>query len=158
MSIQSSPCEWMLQAVIQLGPRAQYCYFPGKAEWPTYAFKSNINSHLHTWECSACCPRWFPSPDPQFGVSWLHKSSWYTPHRSTCTSSLEGQQSPTPKIKHEVKRTPIRTRRFSNHESRLLSRSHTFAIIVILDFWKYIKICGYTDPFFQKLESKVIDP
>ena len=28
---------------------------------------------------------------------------------------------------------PYRTRRFSNHESRLLSRAHTFAIIVILD-------------------------
>ena len=23
---------------------------------------------------------------------------------------------------------------------------------------KYIKVCGYTDPFFQKLEPKVIDP
>ena len=28
---------------------------------------------------------------------------------------------------------PCRTRRFSNHKSRLLSRAHTFAIIVILD-------------------------
>ena len=23
---------------------------------------------------------------------------------------------------------------------------------------KYIKVCGYSDPFFQKLEPKVIDP
>ena len=51
-----------------------------------------------------------------------------------------------------------KTRRFSNHESRLISRSHTFAIIVILDLKIQIKVCGYTDPFFQKLEPKVIDP
>ena len=30
------------------------------------------------------------------------------------------------------------TRRFSNHESRLLSQSHTFAIIVILDLTPYL--------------------
>ena len=30
---------------------------------------------------------------------------------------------------------PCRTRRFSIHKSRLLSRAHTFAIIVILDLW-----------------------
>ena len=24
--------------------------------------------------------------------------------------------------------------------------------------WKYIKVCGYRDPFYQKLELKVIDP
>ena len=24
--------------------------------------------------------------------------------------------------------------------------------------WKYIKVCGYSDPFLQKLEPKVIDP
>ena len=51
-----------------------------------------------------------------------------------------------------------KTRRFLNHESRLISRSHTFAIIVILDLKIQIKVCGYTDPFFQKLEPKVIDP
>ena len=66
------------------------------------------------------------------------------------------------------------TRRFSNHESCLLSRSHTFAIIVILDLtpyllrW-YVQICSriimskshentskYVDIviFFQKLEQK----
>ena len=33
---------------------------------------------------------------------------------------------------------PIRTRRFSNNESRLLSRSHTFAIMVILDLTLYL--------------------
>ena len=49
------------------------------------------------------------------------------------------------------------TRRFSNHESRLLSQSHTFAIIVILD----LKIHQNVDTltlFLQKLESMVIDP
>ena len=29
----------MLQMVLQLGPRAYCCYFPGKLEWPTYAFE-----------------------------------------------------------------------------------------------------------------------
>ena len=24
--------------------------------------------------------------------------------------------------------------------------------------WKYIKVCGYSDPIFQKLKPKVIDP
>ena len=24
--------------------------------------------------------------------------------------------------------------------------------------WKYMKVCGYSDPFFKKLEPKVIDP
>ena len=42
----------------------------------------------------------------------------------------------------------IKTRQFSNHESHLLSRSHIFAIIVILDL----------TPYLQKLEPKVIDP
>ena len=32
-----------------------------------------------------------------------------------------------------VELAQAKTRRFSNHESRLLSRAHTFAIIVILD-------------------------
>ena len=50
-----------------------------------------------------------------------------------------------------------RTRRFSNHVSRLLSRSHTYAIIVILDL-KIHQSIWITDPFFQKLEPKVIDP
>ena len=45
----------------------------------------------------------------------------------------------------------LKTRQFSNHESRLLSRAHTFAIIVILDLKIHQSICGYTDPFFQKL-------
>ena len=38
----------------------------------------------------------------------------------------------------------IYTRRFSNHESCLLSRSHTFIIIVILVqlLWLYMKECG----------------
>ena len=35
-------------------------------------------------------------------------------------------------------RTLLQTRRFSNHESRLLSRSHTCAIIVILDLTPYL--------------------
>ena len=51
------------------------------------------------------------------------------------------------------------TRRFSNHESRLISRSHTFAIIVILDLKIQIKVCGYTDPFFQKnLNQRSLTP
>ena len=50
----------------------------------------------------------------------------------------------------------ILTRRFSNHESRLLSRSHTFAIIVILD-WKLHQSMWIQCPFFQKHEPKVID-
>ena len=41
--------------------------------------------------------------------------------------------------------------------SRLLSRSHTFAIIVILDF-KIHQSMWIHWPFFQKLEPKVIDP
>ena len=49
------------------------------------------------------------------------------------------------------------TRWFSNHVSRLLSRSHTFAIIVILDF-KIHQSMWIHWPFFQKLEPKVIDP
>ena len=34
-------------------------------------------------------------------------------------------------IKHTHTHTHTQTRRFSNHESRLLSQSHTFTIIVI---------------------------
>ena len=41
--------------------------------------------------------------------------------------------------------------------SRLLSRSHTFAIIVILDL-KIHQSMWIHWPFFQKLEPKVIDP
>ena len=52
---------------------------------------------------------------------------------------------------------PLKTRQFSNHESHLLSRVHTFAIIVILDL-KIHQSMWITDPFFQKLEPKVIDP
>ena len=62
------------------------------------------------------------------------------------------------KLMNEESWIETTTRRFSNHESRLISRSHTFAIIVILDLKIQIKVCGYTDPFFQKLEPKVIDP
>ena len=49
------------------------------------------------------------------------------------------------------------TRWFSNHESRLLSRSHAFAIIVILDL-KIHESMWIPWLFFQKLEPKVIDP
>ena len=54
------------------------------------------------------------------------------------------------------------TRRFANHEFRLLSRSHTLAIIVILVQLPWygntcIKVCGYSD-FFQKLNQKINDP
>ena len=62
-------------------------------------------------------------------------------------------------LKQKQKQKQKQTRRFSNHESRLISQSHTFAIIVILDLKIQIKVCGYTDTFFfQKLEPKVIDP
>ena len=43
----------------------------------------------------------------------------------------------------------LKTRRFSNHVSRLLSRSHTFAIIVILDL-KIHQSMWIHWPFFQK--------
>ena len=45
------------------------------------------------------------------------------------------------------------TRRFSNHESRLLSRSHTFAIIVILDL-KIHQSMWIHWPFFPKTWTK----
>ena len=45
------------------------------------------------------------------------------------------------------------TRRFSNHESRLLSRSHTFAIIVILDL-KIHQSMWIHWPFFAKTWTK----
>ena len=48
--------------------------------------------------------------------------------------------------------SPTQTRRFSNHESRLLSRSHTFAIIVILDL--KIQSMWIHWPFFPKTWSK----
>ena len=54
--------------------------------------------------------------------------------------------------------THINTRRFSNHESRLISRSHTFAIIVILDLKIQIKVCGYTDPFSKNLNQRSLTP
>ena len=47
-----------------------------------------------------------------------------------------------------------KTRRFSNHESRLLSRSHTFAIIVILDLKIYQSMWIHW-PFFPKTWTKV---
>ena len=46
-----------------------------------------------------------------------------------------------------------RTRRFSNHESRLLSRSHTYAIIVILDLKIHQSMWIYW-PFFPKTWTK----
>ena len=51
-----------------------------------------------------------------------------------------------------------KTRRFSNHESRLLSRSHTFAINGIL--YRFENTSKYVDTvtLFSKLEPKVIDP
>ena len=49
--------------------------------------------------------------------------------------------------------TGSRTRRFSNHVSRLLSRSHTFAIIVILDL-KIHQSMWIHWPFFQKTWTK----
>ena len=51
------------------------------------------------------------------------------------------------------------TRWFSNHESPLLSRSHTIANIVILvqTPWEYMKECKYCDNF-SKLYQKVNDP
>ena len=45
------------------------------------------------------------------------------------------------------------TRRFSNHVSRLLSRSHTFAIIVILDLKIHQSMWIYW-PFFPKTWTK----
>ena len=51
----------------------------------------------------------------------------------------------------------LTTRWFSNHESRLLSRTHTFAIIVILDLKVHQSMWIHWS-FFQKLEPKVIDP
>ena len=47
----------------------------------------------------------------------------------------------------------IKTRRFSNHESRLLSRSHTYAIIVILDL-KIHQSMWIHGPFFPKTWTK----
>ena len=47
----------------------------------------------------------------------------------------------------------MQTRRFSNHESRLLSRSHTFAIIVILDL-KIHQSMWIHWPFFPKTWTK----
>ena len=47
----------------------------------------------------------------------------------------------------------MKTRRFSNHVSRLLSRSHTFAIIVILDL-KIHQSMWIHWPFFPKTWTK----
>ena len=47
----------------------------------------------------------------------------------------------------------IKTRRFSNHESHLLSRSHTYAIIVILDL-KLHQSMWIHWPFFPKTWTK----
>ena len=47
----------------------------------------------------------------------------------------------------------LETRRFSNHVSRLLSRSHTFAIIVILDL-KIHQSMWIHWPFFPKTWTK----
>ena len=49
--------------------------------------------------------------------------------------------------------TLCQTRRFSNHESRLLSRSHTFAIIVILDLKIHLSMWIHW-PFFPKTWTK----
>ena len=53
--------------------------------------------------------------------------------------------------------TPQKTKQFSNHEPCLLLRSHTFAIIVILDL-KIHQSMWIQWPFFQKLKPEVIDP
>ena len=49
--------------------------------------------------------------------------------------------------------TKIKTRQFSNHVSRLLSRSHTFAIIIILDL-KIHQSMWIHWPFFPKTWTK----
>ena len=52
----------------------------------------------------------------------------------------------------------IKKRRFSNHESRLLSRSHTFAVIVILDL-KIHESMWIHWPFFSKnLNQRSLTP
>ena len=49
---------------------------------------------------------------------------------------------------------PNLTRRFSNHESRLLSRAHTFAIIVILDLKIHQSMWIHWSLFFPKTWTK----
>ena len=51
-----------------------------------------------------------------------------------------------------------KTRQFSNHVSRLLSRSLTFAIIVILDLKIHQSMCGYTDTFSKNLNQRSLTP
>ena len=50
----------MLQTAIQLGPRAHYCYFPGKSEQPTYAFNKivwpNVQARSHGVQGVKCIP------------------------------------------------------------------------------------------------------
>ena len=53
----------------------------------------------------------------------------------------------------------LETRRFSNHESRLLSRSHTFAIIVI--FNRFENTSKYVDTltlFSKNLNQRSLTP
>ena len=52
----------------------------------------------------------------------------------------------------------FKTRQFSNHESRLLSRAHTFAIIVILDFKIHQSIWIHWSFFPKNLNQRSLTP
>ena len=51
-----------------------------------------------------------------------------------------------------------KTRQFSNHESRLLSRAHTFAIIVILDLKIHQSMWIYWSFFSKNLNQRSLTP
>ena len=78
---------------------------------------------------------------------WLPWDTFYS-IVNTCASKWTRNG----KLKLKLVR-PEKTRRFSNHMSRLLSRSHTFAIIVILDLKRHQSMWIHW-PFFPKTWTK----
>ena len=95
-------------------------------------------------------------------IRWLFNSIWLV---SQCTGIAVRCDQGFNFQWHNLQTIPILTswhihitRRFSNHESRLLSRSHTFAIIVILDL-KIHQSMWIHWPFFSKnLNQRSLTP
>ena len=85
----------------------------------------------------------------QLGFASLNGTFHVSPHENICTIALIN-------IHHlySMYVCSILTRRFSNHVSRLLSRSHTFAIIVILKNLKIHQSMRIHWPFFPKTWTK----
>ena len=83
-------------------------------------------------------------------LCWILTKLGYHRYSMECFICSWGQRLHT-KVKGHLRSNS--TRRFSNHESRLLSRAHTFAIIVIVDLKIHQRMWIHW-PFFPKTWTK----